>query len=110
VLGSIKAKPMSTFTLEQKKLEQLRKQLYGKQELTPVKKSAKKAKTDTAKETTTPLKQSYTSSYGSLTDTHIKKDLTKVVFITGIALIFQYLLYTAIINNWLRLGSYGITF
>lgn len=98
---------MSTFTLEQKRLEQLRRQLYGKQENLPTPKSVKKDVKTGEKETT---KSSSHSTSNLPSENYIKKDLLKVLSLSIVALLFQFLIFAAITNNWLSLNRYGINF
>lgn len=98
---------MSTFTLEQKKLEQIRKQLYGKQQPVAVAKSLNKDTKITENNLTT---KSAAKSNTYLPDNHIKQDLVKVAFLSVLAIIFQFFLYTAIMHNWLGVNSYGLKF
>jgi predicted nucleotide-binding protein (sugar kinase/HSP70/actin superfamily) len=97
---------MSTFTLEQKRLEQLRKQLYGKQaNLSQPRVSKKDSKS--SDDITVKTSHQTTTIPG---EDHIKKDLLKVGALSIIAILFQFILYSAISNNWVNLSTYGINF
>jgi hypothetical protein len=97
---------MSTFTLEQKRLEQIRRQLYGKQSNLSQPKVSKK---DSKPSDGVTVKTSHSTT--TIPDeNHIKKDLLKVGILSSLAILFQFLLYSAISNNWVNLSTYGINF
>jgi hypothetical protein len=98
---------MATITLDQKRLEQLRTQLYGKPDLEKPKKLKKGDKEEkiTGKATITPHPA---SQFGS--SSFIKKDLTKVFALSSLILLLQLTIYYALANNWISINIYGITY
>lgn len=97
---------MATLTLDQKRLEQLRTQLYGKPAVEKPSKKGKNEKEETVtKKTITPHPA---SQFGS--SSFIKKDLTKVFALSSLILLLQLTIYFALANNWITLNLYGITY
>lgn len=97
---------MATLTLDQKRLEQLRTQLYGKPDIEKpkkLKKGEKEEKIEKTIHTPHPASQFGSSSF-------IKKDLTKVFALSSLILILQLTIYFALANNWITLNIYGITY
>lgn len=98
---------MATLTLDQKRLEQLRTQLYGKPAVE--KPSKKRGKNELEEKVTkTTITPHPASQFGS--SSFIKKDLTKVLALSSFILILQLTIYFALANNWITLNIYGITY
>lgn len=95
---------MATLTLDQKRLSQLRTQLYGKPEGITPKKSLKNVKSG-QKEVI-----DHTDHQNSSFENYIKKDLTKVFFLSAIILFLQFAIHFALVNKWLVINFYGITY
>lgn len=93
---------MATLTLDQKRLEQLRTQLYGKSELKPTKQSKSKNE---------PVEK-VTLRNGEHQDTigFIKKDLLKVLSLSAFVLFLQFVVYFALASKWLTINFYGISY
>ena len=98
---------MSTFTLKQKRLEQLRTQLYGKQSEIPQKTKLSKKASESIPVTMSSERKTLNSQDNTA---HIKKDLMRVIFFTIAALSFQFLIHVALSNHWISLSKYGFNF
>ena len=92
---------MPKLTLEDKRRETLRRQLYGKEEsFSFTKKPQKSAETKTI---TRELAFTNSGSTPAETTTYLYKDLTKVISFSVLALGFQLSLYFLMQNNILKL-------
>jgi len=94
VLGSMTY--MASVSLEQKRLEQLKQQLFGKPDSTPVKISTKQLKDLT-------LREAAVNSTVALESLNLKSDLVKIAVLSTIALAIQISLFFAIHNGFLKL-------
>lgn len=108
MVGSIPVKVMANYSLDSKRLETIRRQLYGKNP------TEKKIKTTTS-QTNSLSKDSQQSSTSSLSyqpipqttpllnqDTsYLKKDLTKILILSMLAIGIQICLYLGSINRFL---------
>ncbi len=95
---------MATLTLDQKRLEQLRTQLYGKPSEHKAGKNTKnKSEINEKVSTVKPGANREVVGY-------IKQDLTKVVTLSTLILILQFAVYYALANKWLTINFYGISY
>jgi len=93
---------MATLTLDQKRLEQLRTQLYGKSEQKPTKQLKIK---DGTVEKTILRNGEHQDTIG-----FIKKDLLKVLSLSSFVLLLQFAIYYALASKWLTINFYGISY
>lgn len=87
---------MASVTLEQKKLEQLKKQLFGKSDSTPYKITPQQLKE------ANNLKQGAVNAV-ALQNINLKTDLLKITILSAIALGIQFSLFFAQQNGLLKL-------
>ncbi len=97
---------MSTFTLEQKRLEQIRKQLYGKQS----ERKSVQAKLEKDSGTSAQHKSAAKSSPTLGTESYITRDLFRVLIFSVVAISLQLLVHQALVNKWIHINFYGITY
>jgi hypothetical protein len=85
---------MASVSLEQKKLDQLKQQLFGKSDSTPYKITGKQ------------FKESLTagrSSTTTLESTNLKSDLLRIAILSSAAIVIQFSLFFANHNGLLKL-------
>lgn len=88
---------MAKIRVDEKRLESLRRQLYGKQNFElPKKYTATKVASD---DTPTPKVQVATQDLG-----YLKRDLTKILILSGFAIGFQLILYFLSLKNLINLN------
>lgn len=94
VLGSMTS--MATVTLEQKRLEQLKQQLFGKSDSTPFKITPKQSKNENG------LKRATTGTI-AFDSINLKADLVKIAILSALALGIQFSLFLANQNGLIKL-------
>jgi hypothetical protein len=96
---------MPKLTLEDKRRETLRRQLYGKEETFKVQSSQLAASSSKAKDSQKTFSYSVapTNSYQLTTANYLYKDLTKVILFSVLAIALQLSLYFLMQNHLVRL-------
>ncbi len=87
---------MATVSLEEKRLQQLKQQLFGKSDSTPVKITPRQLKE-------LNLKTSTITSTVNLGEISLKTDLLKILILSTLAIAIQLSLFFAIQHNILKL-------
>ena len=99
---------MAKLTLEEKKLEKIRLQLFGKQQNNQSKiKTVHLEKNISAEEITSTIKNS-TPSIHILEGTFLKRDLVKVLILSTAAIGTQFLLYYLSLKGIIHLSMFHI--
>lgn len=96
----------NSIKLDQKRLEHLRQSLYGKQHETP--KNTISSKDTPASKSTMSHATTFSPSLG--TESYIHKDLLKVAFLSTLAITIQFMIHMALVNKWIHINFYGITY
>lgn len=86
---------MATVSLEEKRLQQLKQQLFGKSDSAPIKVSSRQLKN-----IATPKHEAKTISFESV---NLKTDLLRIAILSTLALGIQLSLFLAIQNGFLKL-------
>lgn len=105
---------MPKVTIDQKRLESLRRQLYGKspedkkQKVRTAHSSITQAETaiynkEVTPATKSPISANLTRESSNQTAFYLKKDLTKILILSAIALALQTLLYFSLQNHLMNL-------
>ena len=99
----------TSIKLDQKRLEHLRQSLYGKQRelVTP---NPTNKRTETKKDSSQREASKSDTSPALGTEAYITRDLIKVAFLSTLAILLQLLIHAALVNNWIHINFYGITY
>lgn len=98
---------MAKLTLEEKKLEKIRLQLFGKEQTVSAKKASPFVKQNATINESTPIK-SHASSAHSVESGFMKKDLMKVAVLSLVAIGGQFLLYYLSLQGIINLNVFHI--
>ncbi len=97
----------TSIKLDQKRLAHLRQSLYGKD-----KSSRTKIQSTSGTEIdNTNLKTLHRTTASSIAaESFVSRDLMKVVFLSALAICLQLLVHAALVNKWIHINFYGITY
>lgn len=101
---------MSKLTLEEKRLQQLRMQLFGKERQAPkTGQTSSQEQTNIKKATTTPVVSSIFQNSSNLGEARfLKQDITKVFVLSSIAVGGQFLLYYLSLQGIVNLNVFHV--